>query len=156
MAYVREAVLNDALELAPNMKEGDVEEIKASNNLIPLEALVIPFTIPNSITYTAIGNREEPIAMFGSCPTPDEKTGVVWLLSAESLIQKTYRTRFLRECNHWIDVISKPYSYVYNHVDVRNWKSVRWLEHCGFNIIKTEPYGVHQLDFHLLMRENNV
>lgn len=156
MAYVRESILNDAIKLAPNMKEGDVAEIKASNNLTPLQALIIPFTVEHAIIYTVIGDGEEPIAMFGSCPTPDEETGLVWLLSAESLIQKTYKTRFLRECKHWIGEISKPYSYVYNYVDVRNWKSVRWLEHFGFKILKTEPYGVHKLDFHLLMRENNV
>ena len=41
---VREAKLNDALLLHKNLRKDDIREIRASDNVSPLEALVMPFT----------------------------------------------------------------------------------------------------------------
>ena len=53
--YVRPAVLADVLQLAPKMRKADREEVRASNGVSPLEALVTPFTYDGSRNYTIIG-----------------------------------------------------------------------------------------------------
>ena len=66
---VREAVLNDALLLHKNLRESDIKEIRASDNVTPLEALVTPFTYTEATTYSIIHDVEDeirrPIGHFG-------------------------------------------------------------------------------------------
>ncbi len=55
--YVRKAKLNDAIELAPKMRPADVLEIKRSDDTSPLEALIIPFTLEHSKTYSIMSQN---------------------------------------------------------------------------------------------------
>ena len=56
--YVRKAILKDALELAPKMRKEDRAEILASDNMSPLQALVVPFTIEGARIYSIIGTKD--------------------------------------------------------------------------------------------------
>ena len=56
---VREAVINDCIDLAPKMRLADRREIKASDNLSPLKALVLPFTYEGAKNYSILGTKEE-------------------------------------------------------------------------------------------------
>ena len=51
---VREAVINDCIDLAPKMRLADRREIKASDNLSPLKALVLPFTYEGAKNYSIL------------------------------------------------------------------------------------------------------
>jgi len=153
--YVRPAVLADALELAPKMRIADREEVKASHGTTPLESLVVPFTCDGSRNYTIIGTANEGvIGMFGVTPTKDLEYGIAWLLSSEDLFKHT--KQFIKECPYWVAKMSKGYTYIYNWVDRRNWKSLKWLQFLGFepkNEIK--QYGVGKLPFLLMIKETN-
>ena len=50
--YVRQATPEDAHKLAPKMRKADREEIKASHNSTPLNALLFPFTQLKHKTFT--------------------------------------------------------------------------------------------------------
>ena len=153
--YVRKAILADALELAPKMKKEDRAEIIASNNASPLRALVEPFTYDEAKIYSIIGTKDEGvIGMFGSCPTQLPEYGVVWLLSSDELYKHT--RQFLKECPYWVAQMSQGYEYVYNFVDQRNWKTLKWLQFLGFDVKeKIEQYGHGKLPFLLMMKEIN-
>ena len=150
--YVRKAKLKDALELAPKIRKGDRQEIMASNGATPLEALVIPFTEEGKI-YSIIGNKSEGvIGMFGSVPSKEKGYGVVWLLSSEDLFKHT--KQFIKECPKWINEMSEEYEYVYNFVDERNWKSLKWLQFLGFEPkTKIGDFGIGKMPFLLMMKE---
>ena len=153
--YVRPAKLEDSLQLAPRIRKGDRQEIMASDGASPLEALVIPFTQKNAKIYSIIGTKSEGvIGMFGSSPTKEKGYGVVWLLSSETLFKHT--KQFIKECPYWIDEMGKGYKYLYNFVDKRNWKSLKWLQYLGFEP-KTEigDYGFGKMPFLLMMKEIN-
>ena len=62
--YVRKAILKDALELAPKMRKEDRAEILASDNMTPLQALVVPFTIEGARIYSIIGTKDEGVIGF--------------------------------------------------------------------------------------------
>tara|TARA_R100000315_G_C5187062_1_gene108875 strand:- start:30 stop:497 length:468 start_codon:yes stop_codon:yes gene_type:complete len=152
--YVRQARLIDTIELARNIKRGDRDELKASDNVTPLEALVYGFTWDRIDNYTVIGDTGNIIGMFGvrDC-IEDPRAGVAYLLSSEELISSAYRLRFLRQCLDWTEILLQPYDYIYNWVDARNWASLRWLEHCKFEIEETDDaYGYEQRAFHRLVR----
>jgi hypothetical protein len=153
--YVRPAVLADVLELAPKMRTADREEIRASNGKSPLEALVIPFTYKKSRNYTIVGTANEGVmGMFGVTPTKDSEYGVAWLLSSEDLFKHT--KQFIKECPYWVSQMSEGYTYIYNWVDRRNWKSLKWLQFLGFEPKEEmKNYGVGKLPFLLMIKETN-
>ena len=152
--YVRKAELKDALELAPKIRKGDRQEIMASNGASPLEALVIPFTQEGKI-YSIIGTKSEGvIGMFGSSPVKEKGYGIVWLLSSEDLFK--HIKQFIKECPKWVHDMSKDYEHVYNFVDERNWKSLKWLQFLGFEPKrKIGDFGVGKIPFILMMKEVN-
>ena len=153
--YVRPAILADALQLAPKVRIADREEIRASNGSSPLEALVIPFTYKEGRSYTIIGTAKEGvIGMFGVAPTKDPEYGVAWLLSSETLFKHT--KQFIKECPYWVSQMSEGYTYIYNWVDRRNWKSLKWLQYLGFEAKEEmKQYGVGKLPFLLMIKETN-
>jgi len=153
--YVRPAKLEDSLQLAPKIRKGDRQEIMASDGASPLEALVIPFTQKNAKIYSIIGTKSEGvIGMFGSSPTKEKGYGVVWLLSSEALFKHT--KQFIKECPKWVNDMSKGYKYVYNFVDERNWKSLKWLQFLGFEPRrKIGDFGIGKMPFLLMMKEVN-
>jgi len=153
--YVRPAILADALQLAPKVRIADREEIRASNGSSPLEALVVPFTYKKGRSYTIIGTAKEGvIGMFGVAPTKDLEYGIAWLLSSEDLFKHT--KQFIKECPYWVSQMSEGYTYIYNWVDRRNWKSLKWLQFLGFEAKEEiKQYGVGKLPFLLMIKETN-
>jgi len=151
--YVRPAIIKDALQLAPKVRIADREEIRASNGVSPLEALVTPFSTDKSKNYTIIGTLNEGvIGMFGASPTKDSAYGVAWLISSEDLFKHT--KQFMKECPYWISQMGNGYEYLYNWVDRRNWKSMKWLQFLGFEPKQEmKQYGVGKLPFLLMIRE---
>jgi hypothetical protein len=151
--YVRKAKLEDALILAPKIRKDDRLEIRASNNASPLEALVTPFTQKNAKTYSIIGTKDEGvIGMFGSAPCGEPDYGVAWLLSSEDLFK--HLRQFIKECPYWIDEMGQGYTYLYNFVDKRNWKSLKWLQYLGFEPKQQiNDYGFGKMPFLLMMKE---
>ena len=150
--YVRKAIIADALELSPKIRKGDRQEIMASDGASPLQALVIPFTQQGKI-YSIIGTKSEGvIGMFGSTPSKEKGYGVVWLLSSEDLFK--HIKQFIQECPKWVTEMSKDYEYVYNFVDERNWKSLKWLQFLGFEPKKKiGDFGIGKMPFLLMMKE---
>ena len=151
--YVRPAILADAIQLAPEMRIADREEIRASNGSSPLKALVVPFTYKKGRSYTIIGTAKEGvIGMFGVAPTKDPEYGIAWLLSSEDLFKHT--KQFMKECPYWISQMGNGYEYLYNWVDRRNWKSLKWLQYLGFEPKnEMKQYGAGKLPFLLMVKE---
>ena len=152
--YVRQAIPEDAHKLAPKMRKADREEIKASHNSTPLNALLFPFTQLKHKTFTIIGTeKEDVIGMFGVVPCETKNYGIAWLLSSEELLNHT--RQFLRECPKWVNEMSKDYKYLYNYVDERNIVAIKWLQFLGFKDIETLPYGYEKKNFKLMLKEIN-
>ena len=152
--YVREARVSDCEALAPKIKQEDIDEIKASDNVTPLEGLTAPFKIKGHKTYSMIGTKEEGIiGMFGTVPSLDNPTyGIIWMLGSDEI--KNHTKQFLKECPTWIAEASKDYKYVFNFIDIRNQTSRVWLRWLGFKEIRlVNNYGYGKLPFIQFMKE---
>lgn len=151
MVYVRQSVLADAIELAPNLRQADLDELSALRTDDPLFALIAPFTDQNAQTYSIVGDQNEVVGIFGV-----NEFGAVWMLSSDLLYER-YKKEFIRQAKHWIDVLHAPHEFIYNYVDQRNTVSINWLRHCGFTVSKTnQPYGLNDEPFHLLYKSKEL
>lgn len=141
---VRRSIKADVEYLKNHLKQNDIDEICASNNLAPEEAL--KEGLKNSIFCCTVLD-DNPIMMFGVVPeTLLGKKGIVWMLSSSELIK--IQRRFLRHSRHFIDMMLEFYPYLCNYVDERNKESIAWLKFCGAVIKEPIPYGVEGKLFH--------
>jgi hypothetical protein len=153
--HVRKAKLEDAVYLSEHMRPEDIKEIKISHNVKPLEGLLSSFQLKNTKVFAIIGTNKECVAMFGISDCPFVKDyGVVWLLSSNELNVDT--RQFLRECRGWVNVLNEEYKIIYNWVHPDNWKTLKWLQFCGFQPKTKHKYGVNNEEFLLVLREKHV
>jgi len=152
---VKYTELEDLDYLAENMRECDVDEVWASDNLTPLEALYGGF---EESTFCCTVENGNPIAIFGvSSDSLFSNNAAVWLLATDQLVK--IQRRFLRYSRYFIDRMLERYPYLHNQVDARNKKSIKWLKMCGAHIDEPKPFGAEQKPFryfYFKRSENNV
>jgi hypothetical protein len=88
---------------------------------------------------------EQPGSLLG------HRIAQVWLLTApevELVPMSLHRTAkaFLRQAKQHADIL-------WNRVDARHVRALRWLEALGFRIHEARPAGVAELPFHLVTKE---
>lgn len=141
---VRRSFPSDADMLAPRLRKTDVEEVWASNNLTPWDAL--HESITTSILSLTITVNGIVVGCFGINPESAlGKNAIIWFLASDELDRINYR--FLRHSRKFIGMFLNLYPYLWNWVDVRNKPSIAWLRYCGAKIKRPEPYGVMRKNF---------
>jgi hypothetical protein len=60
--------------------------------------------------------------------------------------------RFCKIAEKIIDIFLITYPKLYNYIDVRSKKTIRWLKWAGFEFAAAAPYGVEQRPFHLFTK----
>ena len=149
---VRPATLEDADEMAPNMRESDQAELEACTGHSPKRALRDSIKCTES-PLVGVADGEigciYGVAVFDTQPY----TGVIWLLGT-SLIA-THSLTFLRHSRNWVREVqgSGKYKYIGNYVHGENQASIDWLRWLGFTIEEAEPYGARRELFHCFHME---
>lgn len=145
MSEIVLATLAHAEDLAPRLRQADIDEIKASAGETPLEALVQSIaSSPRSWAWLIDGRVA---AIFGVAGHPFRPgVGTPWLLGAPEIEQ--HKVFFLRRCLFYIRQMLAAYPVLENYVDCRHTASVQWLSWCGFALCEVDPfYGVQRLPF---------
>ena len=136
-AHVRPARLEDVPILADNLREADVEEIKASSGSDPRDALYRG--LRDGKAYVACLPNGIPVTMYGVVPMVPQ-VGGIWMVASKQF--HLVHRQFLRECKGALEDISRDYRLVYNFTDARNHVHHRWIKWMGFSIIKRhETFG---------------
>jgi len=143
---VRRAVPQDALRLAPALRSEDVAEIRACTGREPALELLQPFCNPHARVFSVYFDGA-PIAMFGVSPARwvRGKVGAPWLLASEELFRFSFR--LARESRRWVATLADGYELLENFAYAENSTHLRWLEWCGFRLVRREPWGVSRLPF---------
>lgn len=126
----------DCESIAPRLRSTDVEEIKLSTGLNPLDALKKSVDI--SSKKWSIISKGRVIAIFGVAVRGS--TGVPWLLSSDELF--TIRKSFWAGCGQYIKAMSNGCELLSNYVWVENTTSIKWLKRMGFDFSDPVSYGV--------------
>lgn len=136
--------------MAPIVREADRQEVWASSQKEPEEALVESFNLATNAWTMKHG--DDIVCIFGITPISllDDQM-IVWLLS--SVHVEKYSMPFLRACRSFLKVLMAKYNSMENFVDARYKESVRWLKWLGFDVSEPEPFGKLNMPFHRVKME---
>lgn len=128
-AFVHASRLEDAIRLAPNLREQDVAEVRASSGQSPLEALF--YGVEHSIKCYTIADADGPVAMFGVAAgdSQDSDLGLVWMLASPRLLN--HRRQLIQESRYWLSVLLSVRPRLWNVVDESNKVHLRFLQWLG-------------------------
>lgn len=144
MPYIKVATLKEVIQLSDNLREEDVDEIKAHSNTTPFFALKLG-TEFSHLPLAIMNDEDKPIFIIGVIPQ-EKNVGMIWLLSSPE-IEKISIT-FLRNCKGVLDLLNNTFPILYNYVDARNTVHIKWLKWLGFQFIKVhENFGYEQRKF---------
>ena len=147
--FVRPATREDCLELAPRLREEDVQECLHSSGLPARESLLLSFH--GGETFAVVWGTEV-VALFGHVGVP-RIIGVPWMLASPTLSQ--IRKSFLRECREYVQRMLSLYGTLENYVWVENKVHIKWLQWLGFEFGPAQPYGINgQLFYRFFMKED--
>ena len=142
---IRGATDDDAIQLAPIMRDLDRKEVWAASAKTPLEALRAGLQTAD-VAHTAFAD-EIPFGMFGVSPySLLSNTASPWLLCSKDveIHQKELLRWSKRVAFSWLD----SYSILINYIDARHLPGLRWASWVGFSISEPFPFGPFKKLFH--------
>ncbi len=138
----------DIAHIAANLREADRREIAASRGpeVAPLDAIGRA-VLRSSHVWVGAAEDGEPVSIFGVAPISLlDGIGSPWFLSTERAYE--YPRTLVVEGRRYLSKMRAIYPDLYNYVDARNDKSIRWLKRLGFALHAVEPYGPDGMPFH--------
>lgn len=141
---IAETDINDIIYLKDHLREEDVQEIIAMSNSNPGRELALCWSTSMLCHTMFLGDK--PIAMFGLIEdAAGERANLFFLGTAD--LEKTKKA-FLKSCRVFVAAMLKIFPELYNYVDARYEKSVRWVRWLGAEVKDAVPYGANGMPFH--------
>jgi hypothetical protein len=139
--------------ISSNLRQGDLDEITATTELDPLSCLTASVMVSDMCWIIFDGNI--PITVFGCSPSGCENSGIVWMMGTPRMDEVALRLG--RISHHCLNLMHERYACLWNYIDARNEKSMRWLSWTGFEIIDIHPeHGREQRPFFTFARLQHV
>lgn len=139
-------------DLADNLRASDLTEIDATSEYDPLMTLVISVMLSDMAWVLTCDGR--PMTIFG-CSPEDQPPGeaIVWMLGSPQMDEPRNALTIARNTAPYLGAMLAAYPRLWNHIDARNTKSMRWLKWSGFNVISEHPgFGRNGELFYLFER----
>lgn len=144
---IGDATIEDAKELAPRLRQEDVDEILAGSGASALDALTEG--VRRSVYSRSASVDGRVIAMWGVAPTDaDPKLGIAWLLGSPDLSR--HRRPFLRHARHELAAMLIVRPVLINFVDGRYAAALRWVTWLGFEVGEPRPLRPNGIPFHCI------
>ena len=139
---IAEATEADALELAPQMRQADLEEVLAMGYADGLEALQA--SLAESQEAWAVRFDGELGGVFGVASV-GIRQGVVWMLSGAVVDQ--HPKTFMRASRAAVQGLLLRWDLLVTLVDARYLAALQWAECLGFTFGAPVPFGPRGLSF---------
>lgn len=134
MRYVlRKATPQDALRIAPLLREKDKLEIEVVAGFTPAAALLSSLEAPGEVLFAETVDDHRPILICGVAPTHPQ-AAAIWMLGTPLLEQ--YALPSVRESLRWIKGWHQTYPLLWNRALESNDLHVRWLKLLGFSFLR--------------------
>jgi hypothetical protein len=131
--------------IAENMRNDDIEEVRAASNKTPIKAITDGVRISDFSSVAVING--DVVAVMGVVKGSTlSDSGVAWLLGT-TYISK-HRREFLDNSHKVLNAMLDICPELSNYVHAKNKTSIRWLSWLGFQINDPEPFGVNNELFH--------
>lgn len=146
---VKDAGIQDVIALGETMREADQLEVRALTGKDPRQALLESFA--QSLAPQVLYVDDEVIAMWGVAEMEGtllgggEFAGMVWMLTSEAI--ERHKRTFLETALEIFPTLFKQKKVLYNAIDIRHEKAMRWGKRMGFQFQKPHPMGVEGRDF---------
>lgn len=143
-----------ALELGRWMRRADAAECEALG-LDPRLAVVQAWAASDFCTSLLVDGHAAAIGGVvlerTTTATLTPRAGVAWLLTSTEVEKAPLSLH--RAGKAWLAQVRAHCDLVWNRVDSRHTRSLRWLEALGFRVFPPRPHGPLELPFHLVVRE---
>jgi hypothetical protein len=132
--------------IAMNLRPEDFDELFYFFNINPYEVVIESWKMSlrrwivlnkNNIAVAVLGVR--PLSTFS-------KLAIPWLLGTKGL--EKMKKFFMKHSKPIIEEMKMDFEFLYNFVDSRYIKAVKWLKWCGFTIEEAVPFGIYNVPFH--------
>lgn len=144
--YVRPAEFADIQVLYDNMREADFIELEATcgkgNQLWAIKS-----ALETSLVSWAWFYDGRLCCLMGvGSQSPLDSSGIPWLIGTNELDR--HSGVLMRQSKRYIQIMHGYFPHLFNFVDVRNAKSIRWLKRLGFKFGDAVQYGVYGMKFY--------
>jgi hypothetical protein len=93
-------------------------------------------------TWALTGKSGRPTGLGGTAPTSWPGLGQIWLVSTPAIYEPGNDLLFLRLSSAFIEMCHERYPILFNYVDARQERHLKWLRACGFSAVKLrDPWG---------------
>lgn len=138
---INKALKSDAMYIAMFLRDVDEREIRAVSGKSVYDAVMDSFT-RSEICFSVRKGRGFPLLIFGVHPfTVVGNDFCCWMLATDDL--ERAGSAFLRHCRMAADALSSHYHVMKNYVGVWNYRTLRWLRWCGFDVLPARRVGLH-------------
>jgi len=144
MVTIRDALFEDAVHIAYNMRDEDRKELQASGG-DPVDLLLDGWAKSDWCKVALVDGL--PSVIWGVSPC-DEETGSPWLLATDAIVK--IKKTFLMNCRPDVERMQQQYKRLFNYVHINNKIAQQWRVWLGFDLHK-EPTGENK-DFYLFTK----
>lgn len=132
-------------EIAPRLRQADIDEMWSAYRHQPLDGLTRSLEISSEVWAGSVNS--ELVCLFGIGPIClMTGRGTPWFVATDAITR--YQFTFLTYCAPIVDYMLDVFPHLENQVDARNKVAIRWLKWLGFEIHDPQPFGFDQLPFH--------
>lgn len=133
------ATVEHARFVAATLRQTDIDEMRAVG-VDPLDAPVVSLreSLPELSWAWVDTDVDRPLAI-GGCAHLNEDVGVAWMLTSTELDKTSNPRGFVDLCRESMSRMHQRYPMVFNWIDERNVRSLRWLTSIGFFPTVTDP-----------------
>jgi hypothetical protein len=129
--------------IARNVRQADIDEVWSAGAITITDGLKL--SLENAAVARTWLIDGVPAALGGITKISDGY-GIIWLITTD-LVERHQR-RFLVEARHELARVKDYYRVLFNWVDVRNARAIKWLQRMGFSMSEPRPHGVFRKPFH--------
>lgn len=146
-AYIRSARERDADALARDIRPVEADEIMAAEGREPREAILS--ALDWSSESWAVFVDGDLICLWGVVPTSQSylggRVGIVWMLTTTSIERNA--KAFWKACRDVLPRLLSRWDLLFNAIDCRHTKAIRWAKRLGFKLSVPMPSGPLGKDF---------
>ena len=141
MNHIRSATVQDAVQVAINLRPEDLQEIEGLGH----DPMVVILSVLLSDVAVSFFNTDGEIAGVAGIVKESDEVGVIWMLCTPAVELNPHT--FVRHAKRWLKEEQRNYRLLTNLADARNLYHHKLLRMLGFKALRSVPAGPYNLPY---------